>query len=460
MAARRNILFVFARGGPPLEYSLPRIAERGDVHFLAVRRPPSHTEKLWRGYCTSVIAAPEQGVSGGQLAELIAERAKEVHADAIVTSSEFALLAVSEAAQRLGLRSAGPNTIVSRDKRRMRAAWHQAGVPSPRFLPVSSRAELEAAYRELTPPVMLKAAWGAGSIAQQLISSAGEIGPAWDKASAAVAEALSAGSMELSHSGAIREFLVEELIRATTCGWWPDGSGYGDYLSVEGIVADGIYHPLCIASRMPTIEPFTELSNLIPCALPESSQRTIESAARTAVDALGLQTCATHTEMKLMENGEVCLLESAARFGGFMIAPEIEEVFGLDTVGMLVDSLLGDKVEFPEQMLTSADASGSAASLALIATDSAGTPWSRELAWNPQVVDWSAIISAGTRIELVPGFSIPAGSQVPAYDLTSGNLNYGGVFFVRAPRVDNLLRDLYAVLDNLEAALGQAALAQ
>lgn len=457
MTAKPTILFVYAKGGPPLEYALPRIAERGDVHFLALARPPAHTEELWRGYCTSFMAAPEQGAGGEGLAELIAGRAAEIGADAVITLSEFALLAVSEAAQRLGLRGAGPNTVLSRDKRRMRAAWDQAGVPSPRFRPVGGQAGIEAAYRELTPPVLLKSAWGAGSIGQRVISRAEEIGPIWAEASAAVAGALSVGSLELGHDGAAGDFLVEEIIRGSTRGWWPDGSGYGDYLSVEGIVAGGVYHPLCIASRMPTIEPFTELSNLIPCALPENLQRSIESVARSAVDALGLQTCGTHTEMKLMENGQISLIESAARPGGCMITGEIEEVFGLDPVAMLVDALLGSEVKFPDRMLTSADARGSAASLVLIATDSVGTPWSRELVWDPQAVDWAEIVSPGTRIELVPGQSILAGSPVPPYDLSSGSLNYGGVFFVRAPRVDVLLRDLYSVLDKMEAALQTAA---
>jgi len=457
MAARPTILFVYAKGGPPLEYALPRIAERGDVHLLAITRPPAHTEELWRGYCTSFIAAPERGVGAERLAELIAGRAAEIRADAIMTFSEFALLAVSEAAQRLGLRGAGPNTLLSRDKRRMRAAWHQAGVPSPRFRPVCGQADIEAAYRELTPPVLLKSAWGAGSVGQRVISRAEEIGPVWVEASAAVAGALSVGALELSQDGVARDFLVEEIIRGTTRGWWPDGSGYGDYLSVEGLVADGVYHPLCIATRMPTIEPFTELSNLIPCALPEDLQRSIESVARTAVDALGLQTRGTHTEMKLMENGRISMIESAARLGGCMISAEIEEVFGLDPVGMLIDALLGSEVKFPDRMLTNADARGSAASVVLIATDSAGTPWSRELVWDPQAVDWAGIVSPETRIELVPGQSIPAGSPVPPYDLSSGMLSYGGVFFVRAPRVDVLLRDLYAVLDKMEAVLQTAA---
>lgn len=459
-AAKHRILLVYVRGGPALEYTIPRIAARGEVHLLAVWPLPEHTAELWRGHCASVIGAWDQNPEGEALVELIVKHAKEVRADAIVTVAEYAILTVSEAAQRLGLRSSGPNTILSRDKRRMREAWHQAGVPCPRFRPVASSADLAAAYQELTPPVLLKYAWGAASVGQRVISSPEEIGPVWSDVREAVAKALNVGFIELQESGAAGHFLAEEIIQGSTRGWWPDDSGYGDYLSVEGIVADGIYHPLCITSRMPTIEPFTELSNLAPCALPENLQRRIESVARSAVDALGLETCATHTEMKLMEDGGLSLIESAARIGGCMIAAQVEEVFGLDMIGMLTDALLGAEVNFPERMLIYADARGAASSLALIGTDSAGTPWSRELAWEPSLIDWDKIVSPGTRIEAVPGLTISAGTPVPRYDVSGGALGYGGVFYVRCASVETLLPDSYAVLDNLEAALLAATVAR
>lgn len=121
---------------------------------------------------------------------------------------------------------------------------------------------------------------------------------------------------------------------------------------MEGIVADGRYHPLCITGRMPTVAPFTERASLAPAALPESAQRRIEEVSRAAVDALGLDTCATHTEIKLGADGAMWLIETAARFGGVMTTRQVETVFGLDMIGMLVRQLLGRDVAYPERMLT------------------------------------------------------------------------------------------------------------
>ncbi|MDG4792751.1 ATP-grasp domain-containing protein [Micromonospora sp. WMMD1082] len=451
----KSLLLVYCRGGAPLEFAIPRLAQRAQVHVLALQQMPQRTAPLWQGHCAQIIPAWDERRSGRELVTLIVEAARTVGADAVFTLSEFAVMAVAEAAEELGLRGVGPNAANSRDKRLMRAVWEKAGVPSPRFRRVSSEADLRTAFEELNPPLLLKSAWGAGSVGQQVVSTPDDLAPAWAETSAAVAHALSTGFMELQQVGAERDFLAEEIIPGSTRTWWPEGSGYGDYLSVEGIVADGVYHPLCITSRIPTIPPFTELSNLAPCELPERLQRRIEEVSRAAVDALELGTCGTHTELKLMDDGEVSVIESAARLGGVMVAAELEHVFGYEPIGMLVDALLGHDVTFPPRMLTDRDARAAAGSLSLIATDAAGRPWSRDLAWDESKVDWSTILSPGSRIEAVPGLSIPPGTPLPRYDVTSGALGYGGIFFLRTRDAQTLVRDSYAVLDNLEAALAK-----
>ncbi|MFI6437447.1 acetyl-CoA carboxylase biotin carboxylase subunit family protein [Streptomyces sp. NPDC050759] len=451
----RRVLLVYCRGGAPLEYAIPKIAERAEVHVLALQQMPLHTEDSWRPHCTAVIPAWDERLEGDALVGLIVAEAQRVGADAVFTLSEFAVLAVAEAAERLGLRGAGPKAAQSRDKRLMREIWEQEGVPSPRFRRVTSEDELKSAYAELTPPLLLKSAWGAGAVGQLVIDSPERIAEAWAETTATVADAHATGFMELQQVGAERDFLVEEIIPGSIRSWWDADSGYGDYLSVEGIVADGVYHPLCITSRIPTIPPFTELSNLAPCALPQDLQRKVESVARAAVDALGLETCGTHTEIKLMEDGGLSVLESAARLGGVMVAPEIEHVFGYEPVGMLIDSLLGLPVRFPDRMLTDLDAKGAAGSLSLIATDDAGNPWAEELTWDEDLVDWSGILSPGSRIEAVPGLSITKGTAMPRYDSSSGALGYGGIFFLRTTDADTLVRDSHSVLNNLEAALSK-----
>lgn len=447
---------VYTRGGSPLEYAIPRIAARGELHVLALQPMPIATEHLWREYCTSVIAMPDERLIDTEIVNVIVREATRLGVDGLITLSEFSVVSVAHAADQLGLRGAGRNAVRARDKRLMREIWEKAGVPIPRFRPVQSEAELRAAFCELTPPMLLKSAWGSGSVGQLVIDTKEAVHNVWAEATATVAAAHRSGFMDLQQPEAVGQFLVEEIIPGSINSWWHADSGYGDYLSVEGIVVDGAYHPLCITSRIPTIPPFTELSNLAPCALSEEKQRRIEAVATSAVNALELGTCGTHTELKLMEDGQVSVLETAARLGGVMVAPEIEHVYGYDPIGMLMDALLGVNVSFPTQMLTDADARGAAGSLSLIATDANGTSWSRHPVWDSSIVDWSELLSEGSTIELVPGLSIADGTPMPRYDNASGARGYGGIFFLRTADVTTLVRDSYAVLNGLEDALVQA----
>jgi biotin carboxylase len=446
----KRILLVYVHGGSPLEHAIPSIASCGELHILALARPPAMTEQRWRLDCADVIPAWDDKSRGAALVDRIVAEARRIDAAAVLALSEFAVLVVAEAAHRLGLIGSGPNTPRARDKSLMRRVWRDAEVPSPPFHPVRSAEDLRAACRRLTPPILLKSAWGSGSVGQLVVEDESQADEAWDKATSAVFSSFEDGFSELYETDAAHRFLAEEIIVGDARAWYGDDTRYGDYLSVEGIVARGTYHPLCITGRIPTIPPFTELNNMAPCALPEGLQRRIEQVSRDAIDALGLGTCGTHTEIKLTQDGPV-LIETAARFGGVMVVKEVESVFGYDPMQMLVRELLGEEVDYPERMLTTGE--GAAASLSLIATNSAGVPWSRQLVWDSTLVDWSPFLSPGSRIEAVAGLTIPDGTPLPRFDPARGADNYGGIFFLQAKDAETLLNDCYSVLDNLETAL-------
>jgi biotin carboxylase len=453
MQRRKKILLVYTRGGAPVEYALPRIAERADLYILMLEPLPRSADSFSD---FRVIDGRDTPLTSAAVTDRIIHEATRLSADGLITLSEFSITSVALAAQRLELPGAGPNAARARDKREMRAAWTGAGVPSPRFRPVRDEAGLLAAFRQLSPPLLVKAAWGTGSVGQVIVAAESDVPAAWEASRQAVASAHEAGFTRMQEPGAVNDFIVEEIIKSSTRTWWPEDSGYGDYLSVEGIVGDGVYHPICITSRIPTIPPFTELSNLAPCVLPEPLQRKIESVACAAVNALGLENCGTHTELKLMDNGELAVLETAARYGGVMVLPEIERVYGLDLIAALTDILLGDKPDLPARMLTDADATGGAAgSLSLIATDANGRPWQQRLTWDSTVIDWDRLLSPGSTARVVPGLSIPDGTPMPVYDNASGARGYGGIFFVQAPDAGTLVRDCYSILNGLEQELSR-----
>ena len=452
----KRILYVYVRGGAPLGYAFPRIAACGELHVLELAPLPTVNEEAWRPCITSVIPLEGERPEGDALVDLIVEQAERIAADAVFTLSEWILTAVADAAERLGMRGVGTQSPNSRDKRRMREIWEAAGIPVPAFRRVATEEQLRAAFHELQPPMLLKSAWGSGSIGQLVIEREDEIPSVLAEARQTVNASFDRSFMELHHTEVVGDFLVEEIIQGSTEGWFDRDSGYGDYLSVEGIVSGGVYYPLCITSRLPTIPPFTELANMAPAGMAEPLQRRIEEASRKIVDALGISYAGTHTELKLTKDGVVVPLEAAARPGGVMVTKEVETVYGLDIIGMCVRDLLGEPIELPERMLTDADANGAAGSLSVIATDSGGTPWRHHPVWDPRNIDWSGILSPGTTIEASPGLGLPFGSPMPPYRLSGGGSNYAGIWFLRAKDAPTLLRDSYSVLDNLERALTAA----
>ncbi|KAA2253913.1 ATP-grasp domain-containing protein [Solihabitans fulvus] len=450
----RQILFVYVRGGTPLAHSLPAIAACGALHVLAIVPLPSVETELWRPLCASVTELDGPPPTGDALVELIVGHAERVAADAVIATSEFAMVPVAEAATRLGLRGAGPGVLRARDKRLMRDTWADAGVPVPGYRRVASLRDLRAGCAELTPPLLLKAAWGAGSMGQAELGGVEDAERVWAAANAAVGRVRATGIGELREAGTDATFLVEEIINGSTSGWYETDKRYGPYVSVEGIVSSGTYHPISLTGRMPTVPPFIEPANLAPCVLSEQLQRRVEKVATIAVDALELDTCGTHTEIMLGPDGELTVIESAARFGGCMLVREIEDVFGLDMISMLTRELLGERVEYPERMRTAG--TGAAATLAMIAADSAGRPWRDQRIWDDRELDWSTLVSAGTSVSVVEQQTLPRGTLIPRYDPSDGALNWAGIFYLRAADAETLLRDCYGILDNLHLALPEA----
>ncbi|MER6401203.1 acetyl-CoA carboxylase biotin carboxylase subunit family protein [Kitasatospora sp. NPDC059973] len=450
-----SILFVHARGGPPLEYAVPRMAAHGEVHLLALAPLPQVTADTWRPACASVTEAPPSG--GTALVELIADHAERVAAQAVLTFSEYAVVAVALACRRLGLAGPGEHVAAARDKRLMRRIWRDAGVPVPGFAEIHGAADIDEAFRRLTPPLLLKAAWSAGSTAHLTVRDAREAGRAWRLGRSVMASSAEEGYAELHAADeGVSDFLLEEIVTGGTRGWFAD-PGWGDYVSVEGIVAGGVYHPLCLTGRLPTVPPFTERASIAPADLSEPLQRRIEAASRAAVDALGLDTCATHTEIKLAPGGrDMWLIETAARFGGVMTTRQVEAVFGLDMIGMLTRQLLGRPVAYPPAMLTGAGgsgAAGAAGSLVILAADRAGEPWSEQPRWDFDAVDWTDLLSPGSTIEPVRERSLPAGTPMPAYERAEGANTMAALCFLTARSADVLVADCTRIIEALPKAL-------
>lgn len=448
----KRLLFVAGRSGPSLDYALPRLAATASVHAVLLSPVDGFALGELGRHCADVT---DRSAAADPVTALT-DHAARIGADGLLTFSEYAVRPVAEACVRLGLPGPGVNAARARDKWLMRLRWQQAGVPVPRFRHVTSLGDLQRARDRLALPFLLKRADGAGSIGHVVIGEDTDIAEVWHRALEVDRAARRDGFGDYAAGTDAPSFVAEELIESTTESWYDesraDTRGYGDHLSVEGIVAAGTYHPVCVTGRLPTVAPFTELSNQAPCVLPERLQRVVEEHARRAVDSLGLDTCATHTQLKLMAGNRLSLLETAARVGGAMVTREVADVYGVDLITLQAREALSEPQKYPDRMLVTGEGRA-AASLALIATDSHGTPWSTLPRLNWRTHDWRSLVSPGTTVEIARGITVPDGTVMPCYDASAAALSIGGIAYLTADDPATLKADAYRILDGLEASL-------
>lgn len=443
-----SILLIYAPGGPPLDYVVNEITKRAELHVL-ITIPPSDQIKCYLVERAETVRFREPN-SNTNLIDDITEFACAIRATAIVTFSEFAIEPVAKACTQLGLKGPGDNVGLARDKIEMRNNWLETGLYQPHFVEVFDSHGLQQTVQQHNVPMILKVANGAGSIGQQIVTPYSDFEYCFAAVEEAVAQAQKQHKYELSGSNRKPRFLAETVIQSSTLGWYSSDT-LGDYLSVEGLVVAGTYHPLAITSRLPTIPPFIETTNLAPCPLEPDKKAKIVKTAKIAVDALGLEYCATHTELKLMKDGQVGLIETAARMGGVAIVKEIQSVFNIDYVGLLLDVLLNKAPHIPR--FEENEPIMAAASLSMIGADSKGNPWGTNRIFHHCDVDWAELGGSSLHVTVEPFQSLSAQSVVPPYDKANGVLTNAGIAFVTAPDLKQLIPGLINIMDGLEFVL-------
>lgn len=439
----KKILYVYAPAGPPLDYCFPKIARRGEVITCIVNPPSVYNRAILEQHSSQLhdfsAMTPEAALA--QIRTL----ALEIKPDAIFTFSEFLLKSICAIADGLGLRGVGPQVELARNKINMRECWAKADIPQPAFRAIRTPQEI-GLIEQLRYPVLVKLAYGAGSIGQQIVNNSTEIDGAIERLLHATNAARAQGKHEFSEREGFPQLIAEEIIVSTTESWY-DTPGYGDYLSIEGLVRDGTYYPLVMTGRLRTIAPFTELGNVAPCIIDSGKKQHLVELMTRAVNALGFQNCATHTELKLMADGSVSFLETAARMGGVAIAKEVDEVFGLDYVDLFIGTLLGD--ETPPPAFETTPVRKAAASVAIMGCDSHGTPWQQSRAFLPDEVDWNALVDGLATVHIELSQSMPLAGEIKPYNASAGVLNYAGQAFVVAERPEDLQKAAYLLLDRL-----------
>ncbi|MDE2291354.1 MAG: ATP-grasp domain-containing protein, partial [Elusimicrobia bacterium] len=282
------------------------------VKVTLVDRPGSKMADLVDAYVP--VETLDKGGAAKAAYEALEERGLLHKFDGITSFWEDDLTLASQLAEKLELPYLPlSGTEAARDKRATREAMQKAGLPTPRFAPVRSPGELEAAIEKVGFPAILKPASGAEAKFVEEVRDAAEARAAYKKLSEAVAK-------EAAHDGAFSSsvgLVMEQYLD-------------GPEVDVDVVMQDGKAVFSSVTDNWPTKRPyFLATGSSLPSHLPAADRAALKDLAVKSAEALGLGRGVLHIEMKQTSEGPR-VIEVNARMGGVYVRDWVKAVWGVD----------------------------------------------------------------------------------------------------------------------------------
>jgi len=262
--------------------------------------------------------------------EQILEVCQRVGINGITTiAADLPVPTINYVASRMGLIS-NPDeySATTTNKYQMRQCFMQNGVPSPKFSLVTSDGDYKN-IRGFEFPLIVKPTDRSGSKGVEKVLDPVQLDSAVRRAQ----------EVSFKHEAIIEEFVT------------------GREISVESISFEGKHYILQITDKVTTGAPFfVELEHHQPSSLPEDIKSRVREIVLKALDALHIQYGASHSELKITENGDIKVIEIGARMGGDFIGSNLVQLStGYDFLKGVIDVALG---RFEEPKLTENHHSG------------------------------------------------------------------------------------------------------
>lgn len=259
----------------------------------------------------------------------ILKKCQEVGIDGITTiASDTAVLTVNYVASRMGLRS-NPEEYseVTTNKYKMRQCFLDNDVPSPKFTLVEDLAHYQITGFKF--PLIVKPTDRSGSRGVEKVLDPVQLEEA----------IIRAQNESFEHKAIIEEFVT------------------GREISVESISNEGKHTILQITDKVTTGAPFfVELEHHQPSSLPDDIKRRVKEIVLHALDALHIQYGASHSELKITEDGDIKVIEIGARMGGDFIGSDLVRLStGYDFLKGVIEVALG---EYNSPVLSESNHSG------------------------------------------------------------------------------------------------------
>lgn len=204
------------------------------------------------------------------------------------------------------------------DKALMHEAFKEKSIPSPRSFRCHTIEDALKAVENIEGDIIIKPAVGMGSRGITHLTSRNRLEEGYRRAKS------------LSSNGAV---LVEEFVD-------------GVEISVETLSWNNHTEVIAITDKITSQSPYwVEMGHTQPTILSEEIQSEVKAVTIAGIDALGLDWCAGHTEIKLSAEGPK-IIEIGARLGGDFITTELTpRSSGVDIVACVVQLALGEKPE-------------------------------------------------------------------------------------------------------------------
>lgn len=280
------------------------------------------TSRLLRKVGTVVNVA---GLSPEEIASVLRTR----DPDGLAAYRDEDIVLLAEIAEQLGLDYHTPE-VARRlvDKLRQREALRKGGLPTPLCWEVPADrdpAAVEAFATEVVFPAVLKPRTGSGGQYTMPVSDAGDL-----------VESL---ALLPPQAGGSTGMFVEQYLPSLETG---RSRRFGDYVSVESLVAGGKISHLAVTGRFPLAEPFRETGFFIPADIPQAQMAAVLEVATAALGALEVRTGDCHTEIKLTPEGPR-VLEVNGRLGGG-VPDMLLQASGVSLIRLSMRAALGEPV--------------------------------------------------------------------------------------------------------------------
>lgn len=244
--------------------------------------------------------------------------AKEESIDGILTTSDYPVNVVAYVSSIMGLTSMSKEVArICTNKFLQRDIFSKNGINTPFFKLCSADEKLD---EFVDFPYIVKPCDSSASRGVKKVSNINELKEAFEDA------------FKYSKSGKV---LIESFI---------EGKEY----SVETLTQKGITSIISLTEKFTKGEEcgyFVEDIHLEPARLSESDKEKIESEVLKAINAIGLNNCPSHTEVKLNSQGAF-IIEMACRLGGDYITSDLVPLStGVDMLENLIRLSLNEPID-------------------------------------------------------------------------------------------------------------------